>query len=730
MRAATTARQSDNAMPGMRATSRHGAKRFFAGIFALAALMLASLADAQNLISVASRKVHNGMTYDLPINTTAAINGPITFETRHYGDGLKIVFTFDTDITIAGNASLFDAASNPFGSAGAAFSPSSSKEVIVSLAGISNLDDNVRVTVRLTNVNGSPQIFTVSLGFLLGDFNSSGRRTAADIAGVKARAGQAAGSGTYRYDVNTSGSVNASDIVAVKARLPVNQAPLANAGGAQVITLPAGATLAGSATDDGLPEPPSALTYNWSRLSGPGTVTFANANAAGTTASFTVAGAYVLHLSVSDSQLTGNSDVTIIVNPGAAATLTVAGFPNPQTVGVAGNITVTARDSFGNVATGYRGTVHFTSSDGAAVLPADYTFTAPDNGTHSFPVTLNTTGTRSITATDTVTGTIVGSQSGIAVNSAVLPGLFEKPNPWNKDVSVFPISNRSAAIITVLATPVLNGGLGGWGNGNVLQTDRSIAILYADNTTPRGTVSAAPGYYLPDGEATPLQMPLPLNGNTEGNPGYACDRANEDCHVLVVERTEKKLYELYNATGTASSMVALGAFVWDLTKQYTDVLRGDQCTSADAAGLPMAALIPTADEVAAGDVPHALRFILPNPRMKAGVFVRPATHAGGPSSGNPDAPPYGVRFRLKASFDETPYNASARVILRAMKKYGMILSDGGNIALTFADDKLSTAKWANLGITNQTFNTIRVTDFDVVDLGPEIVNTFDCVRAP
>ena len=177
-------------------------------------------------------------------------------------------------------------------------------------------------------------------------------------------------------------------------------------------------------------------------------------------------------------------------------------------------------------------------------------------------------------------------------------------------------------------------------------------------------------------------------------------------------------------------MIALGAFVWDLTRQYPDVLRGDQCTSADAAGLPMAALIPTADEVAAGEVPHALRFILPNPSMKAAVYVRPATHAGGPSSSNPDAPPYGVRLRLKASFDETPFNANARVILRAMKKYGMILSDGGNIALTFADDRLSTAKWAALNITAQTFNNIPVSQFEVVDLGAEIALTFNCVRAP
>jgi hypothetical protein len=305
-------------------------------------------------------------------------------------------------------------------------------------------------------------------------------------------------------------------------------------------------------------------------------------------------------------------------------------------------------------------------------------------------------------------------------------GLFEKALPWNKDVSALSPSSRSAAIIAALQ------GFGGWGNGNKLQIDFSIAVLNADSSTPRRTITGTVPYCYngPDCDTVPLQMPLPVNGNTEGSADYVCDRVNNDCHVLVVERSEKKLYELYNATQSGSSFIALGAFVWDLTKQYPDVLRGDQCTSADAAGLPMAALIPTADEVAAGDVPHALRFILPNARMKKQVYVRPATHAGGPSSTNPNAPPYGVRFRLKASFDETPYNANARVILRAMKKYGMILSDGGNIALTFADDRLATAKWSALGIVPQTFNSIGVGNFDVVDLSAEIPLTYDCVRAP
>lgn len=311
--------------------------------------------------------------------------------------------------------------------------------------------------------------------------------------------------------------------------------------------------------------------------------------------------------------------------------------------------------------------------------------------------------------------------------SGVLPGLFEHQHGWNKDVTGLVPSSRSAAIISALQ------GFGGWGNGNKLQADFSIALLTADSSTPRRTITAAPGGYCYGGDdcdAVPLQMPIPTNGNTEGSADYTCDTSNNDCHVLVHERSEKKLYELYNATAAGSNFTALGAFVWDLTKQYGDVLRGDQCTSADAAGLPISALLPTADEVAAGEVPHALRFILPNAYMKAAVYVRPATHAGNPQSNNANAPPYGVRFRLKANFDETPFNPNARVILRALKKYGMILSDGGNIALTFADDRLSTAKWATLGITPQTFNNIGVDQFDVVDLGAEIPLTYNCVRAP
>ena len=109
------------------------------------------------------------------------------------------------------------------------------------------------------------------------------------------------------------------------------------------------------------------------------------------------------------------SQSAIVVTPAAATTLSVSGLASPRTAGAAGSVTVTARDAYGNTAAGYHGKVHFSSTDPAAVLPADYTFTAGDSGVHVFSVILNTAGTQSVTATDTVTSSIKGSQTGIVV---------------------------------------------------------------------------------------------------------------------------------------------------------------------------------------------------------------------------------------------------------------------------------------------------------------------------
>jgi serine/threonine-protein kinase len=318
--------------------------------------------------------------------------------------------------------------------------------------------------------------------------------------------------------------------------------------------------------------------------------------------------------------------------------------------------------------------------------------------------------------------------TGGGTSSGGLPSpVFSVAEPWTKDVSALQPATNSGAVITALKNA------GGWGNNNVFQIDFSIIVLQADGSTPRKTVNGPVGggycYNGTDCDAVPFQMPIPANGNTEGSADYTCDVANNDCHVLVVETQQRKLYELYNATLSGSAFNALVGVSWNLDMTYPDNERGDGCTSADAAGLPMSGLMVTADEVASGNVPHAIRFILPNPYMKQNVYLHPASHIGSPSSTDPNAPPYGVRFRLKSTFDETPYNAAQKTILHAMKKYGLILSDGGGIALTFADDRLATHKWADLGVDSHAFTAITVDDFEVVDYGAEITNA-DCVRNP
>jgi hypothetical protein len=123
-----------------------------------------------------------------------------------------------------------------------------------------------------------------------------------------------------------------------------------------------------------------------------------------------------------NSSVTG-SETGITVNPAAAALLSFSNVPSSTTAGRAFTLTLTAKDAYGNTATGYRGTVKFTSSDAKAVLAANYTFTSSDAGVHNFTVTLETAGAQSVTATDTVTSSITGTASGIVVNPAAAASL-------------------------------------------------------------------------------------------------------------------------------------------------------------------------------------------------------------------------------------------------------------------------------------------------------------------
>ncbi|MBY0290553.1 MAG: serine/threonine protein kinase [Mycobacteriaceae bacterium] len=309
--------------------------------------------------------------------------------------------------------------------------------------------------------------------------------------------------------------------------------------------------------------------------------------------------------------------------------------------------------------------------------------------------------------------------------------MFSGTQPWTLDVSGAPKSERSDAIIGALTAA------GGWGTENRLQIDFSNAVFFADGSTPRVQVVGTEDYCFggPACDAVPAEMPVPENANIGGSPDLQCDDSGNtegqgDCQLLVVDREGQKLYETYQSTKDADALKARGFFIWDLNKEYPDNLRGDQCTSADAGGFPIAAMTPTADQVASGSIDHAIRFILPNDRIRAGVYVHPASHAGGPESTDPNAPPFGVRLRLKADVDESGYTDPQKVVIKALKTHGMLLADGGEVPLTFSDDRTSTAKWADLGIASDTFSAITAEAFEVVELGPDVPLTYDCVRNP
>ena len=182
----------------------------------------------------------------------------------------------------------------------------------------------------------------------------------------------------------------------------------------------------------------------------------------------------------------------IVINPAAATTLVLSGLTTPRTAGVAGTLTVTAKDAYGNTATGYLGTVHFTSTDAKAVLPANYTFIAANAGVHAFSVTLKTAGTQSVTATDTVTASITGLESGIVVTPGVT--FVSLPNPAPRGgvahltartsvgakctiVVIWPSGNKSAA--SGLATSPIAGADG------IVSWDWNVAA-----TTKPGTATA------------------------------------------------------------------------------------------------------------------------------------------------------------------------------------------------------------------------------------------------
>jgi hypothetical protein len=296
---------------------------------------------------------------------------------------------------------------------------------------------------------------------------------------------------------------------------------------------------------------------------------------------------------------------------------------------------------------------------------------------------------------------------------------FPPDSVWYRDVSAAALDPQSAAVIATLDRL-------GWGLGR-MQIDFSIEVLEASADTPFRAFTPTQDFYSPDCDNQPV--PVPAGGALEGENGYEC-RSDGDCHLIVADRPRMKLFEMWRADIRGEVFRGGCLAVWDMTRVYPPSGRGEQCTSADAAGFPIAPLLFDADEVAAGRIDHAIRFILPNATIRAGEYVHPATHGTRATSGPPEAPPYGARLRLRADYPlaQLP-NEGARTVARAMQRYGMVLADGGRVALTARSDRFTGAKWAGL-LGPIDLAILRPRDFEMVAAGDRIPLTNACVRNP
>jgi hypothetical protein len=235
-------------------------------------------------------------------------------------------------------------------------------------------------------------------------------------------------------------------------------------------------------------------------------------------------------------------------------------------------------------------------------------------------------------------------------------------NIWNTPVDNLPLDPNSAAYInTIGATRHVHAdfGSGTWDGAPI-----GIPFVVVPNSQPLVPINISP--YA--SESDPGPYPIPANAPVEGAPNTGGDR-----HVLVVRQGECKLYELYRAfrNGSGSSWNAESAAKYDLN---SNALRPDTWTSADAAGLPILPGLVRYEEVAAGEINHAIRFTVPQTRK---AHVWPARHDASDLTGS-QYPPMGQRFRLRADFNISGYSHDAQVILIALKKYGMILADNGS----------------------------------------------------
>jgi hypothetical protein len=271
--------------------------------------------------------------------------------------------------------------------------------------------------------------------------------------------------------------------------------------------------------------------------------------------------------------------------------------------------------------------------------------------------------------------------------------VFPRDNPWNRRVDRLPVAASSAAIVRSIG---LDAPLHpDFGSGRYQGSPIGIPYAAVSRRQRRLPVRFT---YADESDRGPY--PIPPNVPIEGGR-----RSRGDRHVVVVDRDRCRLYELYAAYpehGGRSWRAGSGA-IWSLRSNR---LRPRGWTSADAAGLPILPGLARYEELRAGGIDHALRFTAPETRR---AFVYPARHFASDSS-DPSLPAMGQRLRLRAGFDVRPFSPQARAVLRALKRYGMILGDNG--APWFVGGAPSRG-WDNDDLHSLT--RVKGRDFEVVD---------------
>lgn len=272
--------------------------------------------------------------------------------------------------------------------------------------------------------------------------------------------------------------------------------------------------------------------------------------------------------------------------------------------------------------------------------------------------------------------------------------IFPSDNPWNKDISASPVDPYSTQIISGFSTNVIKADF-----GSGLWENAPIGIPYTVVCASQTKLPVTFTDYGDESDAGPY--PVPLSAPIEGN-------GNGDAHVIAVDIEKGILYELFNAHVNGNGWNASSGAVFNL---QSNAIRTEGWTSADAAGLPIFPGLVRYEEILKGEIDHPIRFTLNSSLVKP-AYIYPARHKVS-SSGGQYSLPFGARIRLKAAVNINSYSNSNQVVLRAMKKYGLILADiGSNLYMSGAPDE----RWKNDDLRK--LGQLHGSDFEVVKFNP------------